>query len=691
MSDNGTVVDELARALIELYGDLQRRLAADLARRLAAGMDRPSWAEDKLAAIATMRRWAETLLRQLSGPMADTVAQQIMLAYVRGGHQALDELARVQSTHRDWLRLARLTDPAGRLLDMIRRRRTGLAAELARVSHDLPGAAAINRLAFSLVSQLSGTHHQILRWQLDAYRDVIARAAAPQVLAGLATRRRAAQIAWEQLLSQGITGFTDRSGRRWDLASYVEMATRTTIAQAVVEGHLDRLTAAGLELVIVSDSPQECERCRPWEGKVLTIAGADGARERQMPSAVGRSTVTVHVAGSIAEAVAEGLMHPNCTHRYNAYLPGVTRLPTGTQNPQGYADRQKLRALERRVRKAKLAAAAVIDPAAQRSADAKIRDAQAAIRDHVAATGLIRQRAREQIGGGITPVPHAPSPPVPPAPAAAPPALPRRVRVTESSRVEDLPGLLEVDLGHQANRDMVRDVFADIIGGDYAGLTVEVKSVVDESNGPSRPGFSVRGQIYPADDLDADPIGVFDRSFYRDQDGDLVVVHALLALDRGYRGRGFASEFNSHLERWYRQQGISRIEVHANIDVGGYTWATQGFEFEDGESADDVLDRLRSMTSIFEERVGELREEAESATAQRSRELRAQARKLEAQVSEAGTILERADYSRFGDPDYPTSYEISQTGRSHDLGDQRQPWIGKAAMLGSDWHGVKWL
>lgn len=398
MPDRTDLAEQLARTLVELYADAQTRLAADLARRLAAGMDRPDWADEKLRALGTVRRWAQTLLDRLDGPLRDRVAQAVILAYQRGGHDALAELARVQDTHPDWLARAGQSDVPERLREMVAARRVGIAAELARVAGTMPGTAAMQRLTYSLVSKLQGTHLRILRWQLDAYREVIARAAAPDVLGGLATRRRAAQVAWEQLLSRGVTGFVDRAGRRWELASYVEMATRTTVAQALVEGHLDRMSAAGLTLVMVSNSPQECSRCRPWEGKVLSRSGPGGRRTEQVESAVSGSTVAVEVAGSVDEAVADGLLHPNCTHRLTAYLPGATQPPTRTANPQGDAARQRLRELERRVRKAKLREAAAIDPAAKRAAAAKVRDVQRQIRDHTEATGLIRQRPREQIG-----------------------------------------------------------------------------------------------------------------------------------------------------------------------------------------------------------------------------------------------------------------------------------------------------
>lgn len=398
-----TLAHDLADALTILYRNVETRIAADIATRLRAGIDAPDWATQKLAAIGRLRLWVRQLLTRLDGPMAEQVAQAVILAYFRGGREALDELARLQSTHPEWLRAAELTDPGQRLLDAVAARTAVTAAQLAEIRSAFPGVEAVQRLTLSLVAKLRGAHLQIARWAEDAYREVIGRASA-DVLLGVATRRAASQRAWEELLNQGVTGFVDRSGRRWNLATYVEMATRSTVAQAAVEGHLDRLGAAGLDLVIVSDAPGECSACRPWEGKILTRAGTPGARTVQVPHAIRRSeTVTVHIAGTVAEAVALGLMHPNCRHSLSAYLPGVTKVPTHTEDPEGDEARQRLRYLERRLRRWKLVEQTIIDPAARKRAKAKVRDYQRRIREHIAATGLIRQPSREQVNlGNIT-------------------------------------------------------------------------------------------------------------------------------------------------------------------------------------------------------------------------------------------------------------------------------------------------
>jgi hypothetical protein len=390
---------DLATTLVDLYREAETRLAQDIAARLARGIDSPTWAADKLAALATLRRFAETLLRRLDGAQGDAIAQAVVLAYVRGGQAALDELARQQLSQLERLALNNQVESMGRLAAVAGQRATAIWSQLAAARAALPGLDALQALAFSLASTLRGTYAPILRWQLDAYRTVIAKAA-PDVLLGTKTRRRAAQVAWEELLTRGITGFVDRAGRRWDLASYVEMAVRTTTAHAAVTGHLDRLAAARLDYVIVSNAPQECVLCRPWESKVLARTGTAGARRILLEHAIddGRQ-VSVDVAGTVREAVAAGLLHPNCRHSLSVYLPGVTKPQTNTADPDGDRARQHQRYLERGIRKWKLRAAAAIDPAAGKAAQAKVREWQARIRAHLAANpGLLRQSGREQIG-----------------------------------------------------------------------------------------------------------------------------------------------------------------------------------------------------------------------------------------------------------------------------------------------------
>lgn len=120
------------------------------------------------------------------------------------------------------------------------------------------------------------------------------------------TRKAAAADLLQKYAAKGITGFTDSAGRSWDLVSYAEVVTRTTTAQTLVDAHLQRLQSMGKDLVIVSEAPESCDICDEWEGAVLSISGQTRA---------GRQTIDGHavtVKGTVAQARAAGVWHPNC-------------------------------------------------------------------------------------------------------------------------------------------------------------------------------------------------------------------------------------------------------------------------------------------------------------------------------------------------------------------------------------------
>lgn len=154
-------------------------------------------------------------------------------------------------------------------------------------------------------------------------------------------------------------------------------------------------------------------------------------------SAVDDGMVTVHVAGTVADATSGGLFHPSCRHSLSAYLPGATKVPTHTADPQGDAARQRLRELERRVRKQRLLADAAIDPVAGKEYAAKARALQGQIRDHVAASkdlGIKRKPEREQPNLGFS----AAVPATKPAPTPKPSLTPAKPAVAHTDGLDTM-------------------------------------------------------------------------------------------------------------------------------------------------------------------------------------------------------------------------------------------------------------
>ncbi|MFD7068491.1 phage minor capsid protein [Streptomyces sp. NPDC059913] len=367
-------VEYLAATTADLYADAERRLLELCARQLAIGQEAPGWAVAKLAAVAPLRRAADMLLDTLASGVDEEVRHVVAEAYDSGRHSALAEL--------------------GALGDDDRR----------TVAERTPQAQAVDRLAAETVETVTATHRGILRAVEDGYRQVVAEVTAAPLL-GTDTRRQATQQAMSRFADRGVTSFRDRAGRRWSMTTYAEMAVRTSVGRAAVEAHMTTLAAVGVELVIVSSSPRECRLCRPWERQVLSIGGPSGARTVDVEHAVedGR-TVRVTVAGSLDEARAAGLQHPNCRHSVSSYTPGITRTEDAESDPAGYEAGQRQREIERKIRKFKNKAAASTTPEGKRAAETKVRQWQGAMRSHLAAhPDLRRLRHREQPGASNLP------------------------------------------------------------------------------------------------------------------------------------------------------------------------------------------------------------------------------------------------------------------------------------------------
>ncbi|MET7933484.1 phage minor capsid protein [Streptomyces sp. NPDC005322] len=362
------MAEDLASAVSSLYEQAELALIEKLTRALAQGIDSPLWAELKLAALGNLQTAVQTIIDALATDAAGAIHEAVAEAYDRGQQAAVAELGAVA------------TGPA-------------LAAAEA-----LPAAPAVDRLAAAVVQETGPAHLRMLRVAVDVYRQVVAEASAAPLL-GAVTRREAAARALARFAARGVTGFVDRAGRAWNLTSYVEMAMRSAVGRAAVQAHTDRLGAAGVDLVVVSDAPEECPRCKPWEGKILTREGPGGARTVEMQHATedGR-TVRVRVAGSLPEARASGLLHPNCRHGISIYLPGLTRPRTPAPKRATYEQSQKQRYFERQVRAWKRRAAGALDDGARRAANARVREYQGRIRELTAATDLPRKSHREQLG-----------------------------------------------------------------------------------------------------------------------------------------------------------------------------------------------------------------------------------------------------------------------------------------------------
>lgn len=391
--------EHLAAGVVAHYQDAEAALTARIARNLAKGIDAPFWAEQKLSQLHEYERQARHLLADLEKKAASGVATAITDAYERGGLSAVadiaklkpvdeslktldDRIAVLRADRASRVKLGLGTDQLDNTLTLLGHQREGVVSvvgEGAVVVEPLAGLRAVEALTQETLGNVLATHNGILRSVMDTYRSVIAESSSG-VLLGDQTRRQAAQAALNRWAKAGLKPFRDRAGRVWNMNSYVEVAMRTACGRAAVQGHVDRLQANGLDLVIVSDAPKECNLCRPFEGKVYSLSGADP----KYPS--------------LDSARAGGLFHCNCRHSTGLYQPGITRPMHDTEDPQGYEDTKHLRYLERQTRAAKRVELAAMDEPARKAAHAKVMWRQSQIREHVAMTTAKRIPARERLG-----------------------------------------------------------------------------------------------------------------------------------------------------------------------------------------------------------------------------------------------------------------------------------------------------
>jgi len=382
--------DALAADVLAQCLAAERRLLAALARAAGHGMRDPTQAAQAVMASRMRRAAAQvaTELRDRVGPLA----RQAVAAAARDG-----------------------TAAAERAIRRVVAARPGLAdLYLAPRGH---ATAAAKAIADDLASKLDQAALRITRFADDAYRAAVADAATRLVLneSGLETPRAAQARAWQTLVRDGVSGFTDRSGRRWNLATYVEMATRTATQRAYNEAHLARMSAAGVRWFTVSHDGRPCPLCAPWEGAVLSTGLAGPATA---PSVMDGRPVSFIVAATIDQARLAGLFHPNCKHTLLAWLPGdpLNTPPRewAAEDQERYDATQRQRELERRVRQHKRVQAGALDERSRQEAGRRVRATQAQIRDHIARHDLNRHPERERwnLGhdGGDSSLRRTPSP-----------------------------------------------------------------------------------------------------------------------------------------------------------------------------------------------------------------------------------------------------------------------------------------
>jgi hypothetical protein len=366
------LAERAARRIVDMYSTVEAELLAQIARRLIRDLPENPDLTDQLAVTRALQDRA----RQLVGTIPSDLAYQVVTVAAEGG----------------------LAHAAAQL---------GVSQGLPRYSDITRTVAeAVAMTALDVGNAFSEVNRRILRYPIDAvgrfigtdiYQATVARHLGPR-LAGTLTTEETRRRTVAAFLEQGITGFVDRSNRRWTIGSYTEMAVRTGTQRAFTDAGVARMGRAETRFVTILGNNDACEYCGRWFNSILSIDGTPPG-DHEVPHGTNLGEfVTVHVDATLEEARAAHFMHPNCACQLARYTPGLRRKQAATRyNPVAEKAREDQRALERRAReldrRIKVRDAAGVDAS---QAKARRRDVQARLRELTAESGQKRRYDREK-------------------------------------------------------------------------------------------------------------------------------------------------------------------------------------------------------------------------------------------------------------------------------------------------------
>ena len=216
-------------------------------------------------------------------------------------------------------------------------------------------------------------------------------------------------------------------------------------------------------------------------------------------------------------------------------------------------------------------------------------------------------------------------------------------------------------LGHGSVAKWIKSAYTGDLGGGYKSEVTFVDHSV--ANVPpidelDNNGYMIQGHIV---DPKNQVVGEFTR-YIMNVDGALVVTHELLDIENPHRGHGLADRFNARAVAAYQEMGVDRIILSAELEVGPYAWARQGFRLD---AADDV-ERMDSLNYLI-------------ATGERNERPKGDDRK------DLDTLQNASDN---GEDVQPIDLAAIGEARAKAADPNATTWWGKEALLGQSWKGV---
>lgn len=251
------------------------------------------------------------------------------------------------------------------------------------------------------------------------------------------------------------------------------------------------------------------------------------------------------------------------------------------------------------------------------------------------------------------------------------------------------------------------DRIAKMYGGEFGGLQMTVTSAHYYSD-----TISIEGVVR---DKHGDRVGKWEVNIeekekwtpdYATKLGTyLRADHGLLTLDANVQGAGLATGWQMQLMQGYMRMGIGEVKTHANISVGGYSWAKAGFGWDPENPPSEVINRL-GRAFAFSDGAPDMAFNPDTGVYEEvSRKPKLEYPMSPETRAKAYDIWSRMRNLEVNNPDYPTPQDVASLGLADKYTRPRNKnpmgggadyyddtplasWPGKDILLGSDWYAL---
>lgn len=383
---------------LDLISSMHRAFYFHQSEQAKEGFEWEQWQLTKLREMEKYRKRNKDIVDSYSKPIQEAIDRELRGNYSKGQNRFKTFLDKVKGFF-GWKSKSHSSIEFPEDIQEVQTVREYIHKELGR-----PGAVPqetnffgvndkkLEALIKTVNEDLNKAQYSVLRKMDDVYRQTIFKSHM-YLQNGVKTLPQAIDMATKDFLAKGIDSITYKNGARVNIASYAEMCLRTANHRATLLGEGKKRDEYGIYTVVVSAHANTCKMCEPWQGKVL------------IDDVFSHGTKLDGDYPLLSEAIASGLLHPNCRHSITTFFPGITNLPKvpdGKEAIKLYEAEQKQRYLERQIRKWKRIESGSVDARNVNNASNKVKYFKSELRKLLEDKKLLKRNYnREQPVGTV--------------------------------------------------------------------------------------------------------------------------------------------------------------------------------------------------------------------------------------------------------------------------------------------------